>query len=267
MIRQPVVSGRFYPSAPEALRSDVHGYLEASRPPSAAMAVMAPHAGYMYSGSVAGSVYASVELPARFILLGPNHTGRGAPVALYPEGAWLTPLGSVSIDRELNSRLIRECSLVREDAKAHSSEHSLEVHLPFLQARMEDFTFSALCVGASDYAILEELGHALARVVAASKVPPMMIVSSDMSHFESSGVAARKDRMAMERIEALDPEGLSRVVRDNRITMCGISPAVSALVACRDLGATRGELIRYAHSGEVSGDYSQVVGYAGMAIS
>jgi len=266
MIREPAVAGTFYSSNPKSLQQTVSSYLGEPSERLEAMGVIGPHAGYMYSGAVAGSVYSAVELPRRFIILGPNHTGRGAPWALHPPGDWRTPLGLAPVDAELNRLLLQECSLLREDRVAHFREHSIEVHIPFLQVLLHDFTFAAISVGRTDFAALEALGHALARVVQAAAQPVLLIASSDMTHYEPADTAARKDRMAIERVLKLDPRGLHQVVLEEDISMCGLAPAVALLTACCDLGATAGKLIRYSNSGDTSGDYDHVVGYAGMAI-
>jgi len=266
MIREPAVAGMFYEAGPKALRETLQAFFPQVRERLEAKGIIGPHAGYMYSGAVAGSVYGSVRLPRRFIILGPNHTGRGVAFSLYPPGEWRTPLGLVPIDRELNARLLEECPLLREDTAAHAREHSIEVHVPFLQFQVSEPSFSAICVGSHDLRSLLELGHAMARVVRSSAEPVMLIASSDMTHYEPAEEAAKKDNLAIERILKLDPEGLYRVVIDEDISMCGFSPAVALLTACRDLGAREGRLIRYANSGDVSGDYDRVVGYAGMAV-
>ncbi len=267
MIREPVVAGTFYPSDPKALEKAVRSYLKKADPQIDAKAVVSPHAGYMYSGAVAGALYGAVQVSRRCIIMGPNHTGRGVPMALYPPGQWRTPLGMAAIDDEMNARLLGECSLLRADHTAHQREHSLEVQLPFLQVLAGDLRFSAICVGTVDLASLEELGHALARVVQSLNEPVLIVASSDMNHFESAEVNKQKDSLAIQHVIAVDPEGLHRVVCEEDISMCGFAPAVAALVCGRDMGATKGQLVRYSHSGEVTGDCDEVVSYAGMLIS
>ncbi len=266
MIREPVVAGQFYPGNAQTLRRDVRSYLVESRTPLDAKAVVSPHAGYIYSGSVAGAVFSAVRLPKKFIILGPNHTGWGASVALAPDGHWRTPLGTSEVDRDLNQQLLENCTCLEQERTAHLREHSLEVQLPFLQALVPELRFAAICVAATDYGVLEELGHSLARVIQASPEPILLVVSSDMNHYESAKVGSEKDHWAIDRILALDARGLFKIVVEEDISMCGFAPTVSALVACRDLGATEGRLVRYSNSGDVSGDYSSVVGYAGLAI-
>ncbi len=266
MIREPAVAGQFYPADPEVLRKKISSFLEQREPLLEAKGVVAPHAGYVYSGVVAGAVYSAVRIPSRFIILGPNHTGRGVALSLHPVGQWRTPLGLAGIDEELNGSLVRECSLVVQDTAAHVNEHSIEVQIPFLQCLTAAPRFAAVCVGTADYASLEILGHALARVIKAAPDPVLLIASSDMSHYESAEVASRKDHFAIDRVVGVDPQGLYRTVFDKDLSMCGFAPTVALLTACRDLGASGGKLVRYGNSGDISGEYGRVVGYAGIAV-
>jgi MEMO1 family protein len=265
--RKPAVAGQFYAADPEALRRTVQSYVQKPESPAEARAVVVPHAGYMYSGSVAGKVFSSVRLPGRVILLGPNHSGRGAELALAPAGKWLMPLGAVPIDADINAKLLAACPELAEDASAHVREHSLEVQIPFIQVLQPDFRFSAICIRTADYSALEALGHAMARVIISLQKPVLLVASSDMTHYESADDAARQDKLAINRMLALDPPGLYRTVLQHDISMCGFAPAVAVLVACCDLGASAGRLIQYTNSGEASGDYNRVVAYAGIAIS
>jgi len=267
MIREPAVAGHFYPANPHELGEYVRSFYSPDRSLLAAMGIVAPHAGYPYSGAVAGAIYSAVQLPRRFIILGPNHTGRGAALSLHPGGEWRTPLGPAAVDDELNRRIVQECKGVALDSQAHSREHSIEVQIPFLQeARKQDLGFAAICVGTADYDSLISLGHGLARVIQAMPDPVLLVASSDMSHFETAKIAAEKDSSAIEKMLGLDPKGLYRTIIEKKVSMCGFAPAVAVLTACVDLGATAGRLIRYANSGDVSGDYHRVVGYAGIAI-
>jgi AmmeMemoRadiSam system protein B len=225
-----------------------------------------PHAGYIYSGSVTGSVLSKVKLPNRIILLGPNHTGLGEPLSLSPSRAWKTPLGPVSIDTELNRGLLEHCPDLREDSDAHLKEHSLEVQIPFIQMLQPGSRISAICVGTTRYEILESLGHGMSKVLRSLKESVLLLSSSDMTHYESADSAASKDRLAIDRILEMDPSGLHRTIIEHNISMCGFAPTVAVLTACRDLGATGGQLVKYTNSGEASGDYRQVVAYAGIVI-
>ena len=267
MKREAMVAGQFYPGDPDELREAIESFTRKPEVLLDAKAVVVPHAGYIYSGAVTGEVFSSVRLPRRIILLGPNHSGRGASLALAPTGTWETPLGKAAIDAEMNRKLMAECTDLEEDVAAHRYEHSLEVHIPFLQILQPEFTFCAICIRQLNFAILEELGHALARVMGSLKEPVLLVASSDMTHYESKEDAARQDQYAIDRILAVDPAGLYKVVLDKDISMCGFAPAVVALTACRDAGAASGRLIRYTNSGEASGDYKRVVAYAGIAVT
>jgi MEMO1 family protein len=268
MIRFPAVAGRFYPNNPTRLRSDLDAFL--SRSPEEkkirAIACLVPHAGYVYSGSVAGEVYSRLEIPRRVILIGPRHYPQGAPLAILSDGAWQTPLGMAPIDHLLAEKIVHAFPELREDALAHSKEHSLEVQLPFLQQLTPSFAFVPIVIGPAQYDTLERLGHALATVIAAGNESTLLVASSDMNHYESEAVTRVKDGKAIERILALDPRKLFDTVRDEKISMCGYAAAVAVLAAAKELGATRAELLRYATSGDVNGDAQEVVGYAGMVI-
>jgi MEMO1 family protein len=269
MIRPPAVAGRFYPDDPVRLHEALDSLLTcpAQENKISALACVVPHAGYRYSGGVAGEVFRRIEIPARAILLGPRHYPRGAAMAILSEGAWQTPLGLAPINSDLAQRLGRACPLLREDEVAHSAEHSLEVQLPFLQRLVPDFSFAPIVIGPVSYEHLEELGHTIAQVIAGDREPILLLASSDMNHYETDAVTRVKDGKAIERILALDPRGLYDTVRTEDISMCGCGATVAMLVAMRELGAIRGELLRYATSGEVNGDWREVVGYAGIAIT
>jgi AmmeMemoRadiSam system protein B len=265
MDREPAVAGRFYDDDPRALAREVDGFLSARSAPAAAKGVVVPHAGYVYSGAIAGSVYARVAVPARVVVLGPNHTGLGRPLALWPAGgAWRTPLGSVPVSGELTEALAAAPG-VELDRAAHLREHSLEVQLPFLQRARADVEIAALCLGALDARECERVGRAVAAAARASGA--LVVASSDMSHYIPAAVALEKDGLAIDRIVALDPVGLHATVRRERISMCGVIPATVMLFAARELGATRAELVRYGSSGDVSGDMQHVVGYAALLVA
>jgi hypothetical protein len=273
MIRPPAVAGRFYPDDPARLREALDSLLAPSPQEIEtgkkipARACLVPHAGYRYSGSVAAEVFRRMEIPARVILIGPRHFPRGASLAILSEGGWQTPLGIAPIDSPLAKKIVRACALLREDAVAHSAEHSLEVQLPFLQWLLPSFSFVPIVIASVAYEQLEALGHALAEVIRSERDPVLLVASSDMNHYESDAVTRVKDRKAIDRILALDPRGLFDTVRKEEISMCGYGAAVAMLTAMRELGATHAELLRYATSGEVNGDMREVVGYAGIVIT
>ena len=265
MDREPAVAGRFYSADPAALRRELDRYLAPAgggRVP--ARGVVVPHAGYVYSGAIAGAVYAQVDVPARVIVLGPNHTGLGLPAALWPGGTWRLPTGDVPIDAGLTAALAA-APPVERDVEAHLGEHSLEVQVPFLARTRPDVSVAALCLAHLAFADCERVARLVAR--AAREAGALVVASSDMSHYIPADAAREKDQRAIERILALDPRGLYDVVHRERISMCGIIPATVMLLAALELGATRAELVRYGNSGEVNGDLRQVVGYAGLLVA
>jgi MEMO1 family protein len=269
VLRSPAVAGRFYPDDAKELARQVASFcVSPAEPPRRAIACMVPHAGYTYSGHVAGAVYARIlvrnGVPNRFLLLGPRHFPRGKSQAILSEGAWLTPLGRAEIDSELAAELKLAHPALAEDEVAHQTEHALEVQLPFLQSLAGSFRFVPIALGTVNYAELESLGRAIASVLARRAEPVLIIASSDMNHYESDEITRRKDGMALEHVLSLDPRGLYDTVRNASITMCGFGPAVSVLTASRLLGATRATLVRYATSGDITGDRHEVVGYAGV---
>ncbi|HZW36980.1 MAG: AmmeMemoRadiSam system protein B [Deltaproteobacteria bacterium] len=266
MIRLPAVAGQFYPGTAKDLDREIRRLTWETRGKIPARGIVVPHAGYVYSGTVAGEVYSSVEIPDRLVIFCPNHTGLGADAALMAQGAWTMPWGDVPIEEKLASSLLAASPILSEDPSAHSREHSLEVQLPFLRRFRKDFRFVPIALGQLSLADCRALGEAVADVIRVDPSPPLMIASSDMSHYETDAVARKKDEKAISRILALDPEGLYRTVRSERITMCGVIPATIMLFAALSLGAREARLIKYATSGEVSGDYGQVVGYAGLAV-
>lgn len=265
-LRPPAVAGSFYESRPARLEQDVRALLDAGASPEPAFGVIAPHAGYVYSGGVAGAVYARVSIPSTCVILCPNHTGRGAPAALDPSDAWRTPLGEVRVDRRLAERLLALAPSLEEDAAAHAREHSLEVQLPFLQVLRPDVELVPVCLGEPSLALCREVGEALARLRAEEAEPPLLIASSDMNHYESRAVGRRKDDLALARVEALDPEGLFRTVLTESISMCGFLPSTALLFAARAGGARRARVVARADSGDQTGDTASVVGYAGVIL-
>jgi len=269
MNRQAAVAGYFYQGSYSALMDQVERFLVPRAKKIKALGIVSPHAGLVYSGSVAGAVYSSIELPGTFILIGPNHTGLGEPVSLMAKGEWETPLGTVRIDEELAAAILSRSRLVREDTLAHLKEHSLEVQLPFIQYLKKEFTIVPIQMMDTRLETCLALGNAVAEAVReqAKKTGVLIVASSDMSHYISAEAAKKKDHKAIQRILDLDAQGLYYTVRDEDITMCGYGPAVAMLTACKALGAKKAELIKYTNSGEVSGDYDQVVGYAGIVVS
>jgi len=268
MIRQPAVAGQFYHGSPSALRDQVEGFLQLEARKVKALGIVSPHAGLMYSGSVAGAVYSRIELPGTFVLIGPNHTGFGPPLSLMAKGTWETPLGSVRINEDLATAVLSNSRRIQDDSIAHIREHSLEVQLPFIQYLKKEFTIVPIQMLDTRYDTCVDLGNAIASAIAEYKDGGTLIVaSSDMSHYISADTAKKKDHLAIKRMLDLDAQGLYDTVRNEGISMCGFGPAVAMLTACKVLGATKAELVKYTNSGDVSGDYDQVVGYAGIVVS
>jgi AmmeMemoRadiSam system protein B len=266
-VRHPAVAGRFYPADPESLLADVRSYLSSRAHPIAAFGCVVPHAGYMYSGHVAGEVYAKLEIPPRCIVMCPNHTGRGEALSIMKHGEWETPLGTVPINGDLATALLERDPELREDCEAHRSEHGTEVQLPFLQTRRSGVSFVPIALGTRHYESLALLGEAIAAVVAAQKDRVLVIASSDMNHYESDAITRVKDHKAIDSILALDPCALYERVMREQISMCGFGPTVAMLTAVKQLGAKKAELVNYATSGDISGDRDMVVGYAGVIVT
>ncbi len=269
MLRLPAVSGRFYPSNPPQLTALVRQYTkkEKDAAPARPKACLVPHAGYAYSGHVAGAVFSQIALPKKILILGVRHYPRGEPAAILSSGAWRTPLGDAQIDASLGAALLEACALLREDSVAHSAEHSLEVQLPFLQVLQPGFTFVPVALGTVRFEDLVSIGEAIGRVLKDCGEEILLVTTSDLNHYEDDATTRVKDRKAIDRILELDARGLFDVCRDENISMCGLGPTVAMLTALRELDASRPELVRYATSADVSGDFDAVVGYAGMIFS
>jgi AmmeMemoRadiSam system protein B len=287
-LRTPAVAGRFYPGRRDELLREVRTYTTTAQPaPSktapaeasdaaaksaaesarvSAIGCVAPHAGYMYSGHVAGAVYSRLNIPEHCVILCPNHTGYGTPLAVMTETAWQTPLGEVAASTKLGSQLLQRFHMLQEDSSAHRGEHAIEVQLPFLQTQQPNLHIVPIVVGTSHFETLHGLGEALADVIGTFGERVLIVASSDMNHYESDAVTRVKDRKAIERVLALDARGLWEVVMGEDISMCGFGPTVAMLTAAKALGATSATLVRYATSGDVSGDYERVVGYAGIIV-
>jgi hypothetical protein len=271
------VAGQFYPGKPAELRHEVEEFLSAGSAKASAktgtptsklhaLGIIAPHAGYVYSGAVAGAVYARIEVPRRVIVLCPNHTGLGEALSITSTGSYRTPLGEIPLDDAMGAALKAGFPLLREDALAQQREHAVEVQLPFLQMAQPDLTFVPITVGTGQFEVLAALGLVLAKSIAACAEPVLIVASSDMNHYESDDETRVKDALAIEQVLQLQPRGLYQTVRSQSISMCGVGPAVAMLTAVLKLGAHKAELIQYATSGDVSGDREHVVGYAGIAV-
>jgi AmmeMemoRadiSam system protein B len=267
MLRMPAVSGRFYPSNPYELTALIRQCtkIEKEEPLLKAKACLVPHAGYVYSGHVAGAVYGRISIPKKILVLGVRHYPHGEKAAILSRGAWRTPLGDAPIDEPLAEALREACPLLREDSEAHSSEHSLEVQIPFLQVLQPGFTFVPIALGTVRFEDLVTVGEAIRDVIAAAGEEILLLTTSDLNHYEDDATTRVKDGKAIDRTLAMDARGLYDTCRNEAISMCGLGPAVAMLTALQRVGTVRPELVRYATSADVSGDFSAVVGYAGIA--
>jgi MEMO1 family protein len=218
----------------------------------------------MFSGHVAGAVFAKVALPRKIIVLGVRHFPRGKSAAILTQGAWRTPLADAPIDEKLAHSIRAACPLLVEDEVAHSGEHSLEVQLPFLQVLAPDFSFVPIALGTIRFEELVTVGEGLGRVLASASEEILLLTTSDLNHYEDDAATRAKDAKALDRLLSLDARGLYDVCRNEEISMCGLGPAVAMLTALRAIHATQAELVRYATSGDITADRSSVVGYAGI---
>ena len=269
MVRRPVVAGQFYPGSEKSLLKEVEDLIDKGAKKEAALGVVSPHAGYMFSGPVAGQVLSSIAPRSTYLIMGPNHTGMGENFSLSAAEAWKTPLGEVQVNAGLAQKILGISKNIVSDNAAHMGEHSIEVQLPFLQVLNKDFSFVPIVIGHAGIATYRAVGKELARAIKECRLEKdiTIIASSDMTHYEAHEAAKKKDAKAIEAILALDEEALIRNVERLSITMCGYAPTVIMLVAAKELGAKSARLVKYQTSGETSGDYSSVVGYAGMIIS
>ncbi len=266
MNRQPVVAGQFYPASASQLRAMIEQMVDEEAEKQDVIGLVCPHAGYVYSGLVAGAVISRIKFKDTFIILGPNHTGRGKPLSITAKGKWQTPLGDVEVDSELAGHLLSLTHHLQEDDAAHIFEHSIEVQLPFLQYFQPDIKIVPITLSFASIDAYKEIGREIARAIGDTGREAVIMASSDMTHYEPHDIAARKDRQAIDAILHLDEDELFRRVEEHNISMCGVAPVASLIVAARELGATSAELVRYQTSGDTSGDYSAVVGYAGIII-
>ena len=268
MKRKPAVAGSFYPSSEEALRKMIDRMVNPGSQKKKAVCVVSPHAGFEYSGPVAGAAFSSVQLPDIFVILGPSHGSMISRVAIMKEGVWETPLGHIPVESRLAELIMNYSQLISEDQTAHSKEHSLEVQLPFIQYFKKDVSIVPLCIPYhASFEELEELGKAVSQGIKDFKKDVMIVASTDMSHYVSREVAEKKDFLAIDKILAMDPKGLYEIVQSENISMCGFQSTTSALIASKELGAQEATLIKYQTSGDTTGDYFEVVGYAGIRIS
>ncbi len=263
MLREPCVAGRFYPGSPEELESMIRSFDDWGAQKARVSGIIAPHAGYVYSGKVASAVWSKIEVPGTVVVIGPNHTGRGSSVSVFPEGQFSTPLGKIEIDSALATSIVEKSGIAKFDSLAHSSEHSIEVQVPFIQVANPAARLVAIAMGDySEYAILD-----LAGAITQSAKPDdvLVVASSDFSHYEPEYTAKARDKIAIEEIKKLDWRSLYDVVTQKEISMCGLGPICVAIEVAKRWNAQAGKLLAYSNSGVMSHDFSNVVTYASMA--
>lgn len=266
MIRNPVVAGQFYMADENILRKEVLGFTARKKEMINALGALSPHAGYVYSGAVAGEVLSSIKPKSTYVILGPNHTGFGKRFGLDSERSWKTPLGEVQVDKELARAILKDSRYIQKDEASHNFEHSIEVQLPFLQHLNKAFTFVPIVIAHADKETYKNIGAGIAGAIKNLKKDVTIIASSDMTHYEPQESAKKKDMLAIAQILALDIDKFLDTIDRYDISMCGVAPAAVMLEAAIELGARKAKLIKYATSGDMSGDYSTVVGYAGIVI-
>ncbi|MBU1043244.1 MAG: AmmeMemoRadiSam system protein B [Candidatus Omnitrophica bacterium] len=229
-------------------------------------AVMLPHAGYFYSGAVAAKTISRVNIPDTVIVLAPNHTGLGRPYSIIQSGVWETPLGPVRICEKLAGLILANSPLIIEDESPHINEHAIEVQLPFLKYLNANVSIVPMIVSDFMLSRFEEVGNCLALSIEQFAKPVLIVISSDLSHYEPVHMVKAKDKKVIQSIVSLNPKEMFDKVTEENISMCGFGPAAIALYACKKMGAETAELIEYQTSGEVTHDQTSVVGYAGIII-
>ena len=270
MIRDPAVAGKFYPESKKALQGMIEKFVQKAKKEDA-KGIVVPHAGYIYSGKVAGAVYSRIKFPDTFVILGPNHTGMGSPFSMMHEGEWLMPAGKVNIDTILAKKIFVNSKYLEEDFLSHLQEHSIEVQLPFMQYFGKDFRFVPITIrhyiADENYLkICKSIGKAIAAGIKTLDEKVIIAASSDFSHYETQETANKNDNSAIDAILKLDEDDLFKRVRELDISMCGYGPVAIMITACKELGAKNAELVKYMTSGDVTGDYGQVVGYGGIIV-
>lgn len=266
MIRNPAVAGQFYPGWARELRETIKYMTDSKAEKVDAIGVVVPHAGYIYSGQVAGAVLSGIEFKDTFVLMGPNHRGMGKPLSIMTAGTWKTPLGEVQVNSELANAILKESSHLEEDELAHIMEHSLEVQVPFLQFFQPTVRIVPIVFSPVNIEVYHEIGRSVARAIQKTGAGAVMLASTDMTHYEPHDSAKRKDKFAIDAILKLDSEALVQSIKQHGISMCGYAPTISLIAAAREMGAQKTKLVKYQTSGDTSGDYSSVVGYAGIII-
>jgi len=266
MIREAIVAGQFYPAVSHLLKKQIESMIEKTTRKEKVIGLLSPHAGYIYSGQVAGALFSRTQITDTVVILGPNHTGIGPAFSLYKDGCWRTPLGDVEIDVVVADDISKACNLIKQDKSAHAYEHSIEVQLPFMQYFNSGLKIVPIVVSHAEFEAYESVAQAIASSIKKQKRDIMIVASSDMSHYEPHQRVQQKDKIAIDAILKLDEKLLLKSVQEHDISMCGYIPATIMLIAAKLLGAEKARLVKYQTSGDVSGDYSAVVGYAGIMV-
>jgi AmmeMemoRadiSam system protein B/AmmeMemoRadiSam system protein A len=264
MIRNPYVAGYFYPGSASELRATIARYVDKNAPKEEVVGLLVPHAGYQYSGPVTGATISRVKFKDTFIIMGPSHSGLGKPFSVMPEGTWKTPLGNVEVDSELARKIIAVSKYLEEDYQAHQEEHAVEVQIPFLQYFKPDVRIVPIILSNAEAAAYKEIGKDIARAIRELKRDAVILASGDMTHYETQASASEKDKKAVEAMLELNEDELTRRYQRLSISMCAYGPVVCLISAAKELGATGAELVKYQTSGDTTGDYDAVVGYAGV---
>lgn len=278
-VRLPVVAGYFYPSEPEKLRELIeHSFKHPLGPGELpqvsstrrkdALGYVAPHAGYIYSGPIAAHVYYNLALdgkPETIIIIGTNHTGLGSLVSVYPAGKWITPLGELEVDAELARDIVNNSDLAELDTYAHVEEHSVEVQLPFIQYLFgNNVKIVPIVLGLHTPDVARDLSKAIYESLQTTGRDTIIIASSDFNHYDPHDITVAKDKKALDRILALDTDGLYKVILEEHVTICGPGGIMTLIELVKLYGKGEAKLLKYATSGDVSGDKSAVVGYAAI---
>ena len=270
-IRQPILAGTWYPGNPEALRDVIETYLaRADSPPPAGelKAIIVPHAGYVYSGQVAAYAYRLLQHSdfKRVVMIGPSHRVRFRGVSVSMQDGYRTPLGTVPVDRTFVRKLLDGSDTLRWEPRAHAREHSLEIQLPFLQTVLRDFRIVPIIMGEQNYETCCSVAEIIARAIGTSE-GTLILASTDLSHFHSYRQAKALDAAFIKHVSDFDPSGLARSLASGKCEACGGGPTMTVLLAARQQGANRSDILCYANSGDVTGDHSRVVGYLSAALS
>ena len=266
MVREPVVAGQFYSADASSLKKELSSFIPDVKNKTNAIGIVSPHAGYLYSGKIAGEVLASTKPKKTYVIIGPNHTGRGKPFGIDTRSAWKTPLGEIKINSKLTNAILSKSKYLKEDSSSHDYEHSIEVQLPFLQLLSPEFTFVPICVATGPKEVYYDIASDIAESIKELNIDTAIIASSDMTHYEDHDSAKKKDMMAIDKILSLDIDGFLDTIEKYEITACGFAPISIMLKVSSLLGGKKTKLVSYCTSGDISGDYSAVVGYAGIII-